>query len=72
MARSLEEVEDTISAQPVKRTSEKTQVMKALETLKLQEDDKHEFVLKVYRCLIADLCEQYKGGHPGYARYSKR
>ncbi|KAK1585497.1 transketolase [Colletotrichum navitas] len=26
-----------------------------------------DFVLRTFRCLIADLCEQYKGGHPGGA-----
>lgn len=65
MAPSLEEVEDAVLALPVKRTSEKINGMKAVETLKLQEDDKHDLVLSVYRCLIADLCEQFKGGHPG-------
>lgn len=36
--------------------------------LKIVADDtqKHDLVLKVFRCLIADLCEQFKGGHPGY------
>lgn len=23
-------------------------------------------VLRTFRCLVADLCEQFKGGHPGY------
>ncbi|EFQ34764.1 transketolase [Colletotrichum graminicola] len=26
-----------------------------------------DFVLRIFRCLIADLCEQYEGGHPGGA-----
>lgn len=25
----------------------------------------HDLVLKTFRLLIADLCQQYKGGHPG-------
>ncbi|KAK2010733.1 transketolase [Colletotrichum eremochloae] len=35
----------------------------------LTEAEKKEvdFVLRTFRCLIADLCEQYKGGHPGGA-----
>ncbi|OLN98021.1 Dihydroxyacetone synthase 1 [Colletotrichum chlorophyti] len=35
----------------------------------LTEPEKKEvdFVLRTFRCLIADLCEQYKGGHPGGA-----
>ncbi|KAI0199869.1 Transketolase, thiamine diphosphate binding domain-containing protein [Astrocystis sublimbata] len=27
----------------------------------------HNHVLSTFRCLVADLCEQYKGGHPGSA-----
>lgn len=26
----------------------------------------HDIVLKTFRLLIADLCQQFKGGHPGY------
>ncbi|KXH60505.1 transketolase [Colletotrichum salicis] len=35
----------------------------------LTESEKKEvdFVLRTFRCLIADLCEQFKGGHPGGA-----
>jgi len=25
----------------------------------------HDLVLKTFRLLIADLCQQYNGGHPG-------
>ena len=25
----------------------------------------HDLVLKTFRILIADLCQQFKGGHPG-------
>lgn len=28
--------------------------------------DKHDIVLKTFRILIADLCQQFNGGHPGY------
>lgn len=27
--------------------------------------DDHDLVLKTFRLLIADLCEQFGGGHPG-------
>jgi len=27
----------------------------------------HDLVLKTFRLLIADLCQQFKGGHPGGA-----
>lgn len=26
----------------------------------------HDLVLKTFRMLIADLCQQFGGGHPGY------
>lgn len=29
-----------------------------------------EVVLKAFRVLIADLCQQFKGGHPGYSHSS--
>ena len=35
--------------------------------LRLQGADKHDLVLAVFRAYIADLCEQFKGGHPGSA-----
>lgn len=31
---------------------------------KLSKD--HDLVLKTFRLLIADLCQQFSGGHPGY------
>jgi dihydroxyacetone synthase len=31
---------------------------------KLSKD--HDLVLKTFRLLIADLCQQFNGGHPGY------
>lgn len=29
------------------------------------DSDENALVLKVFRSYIADLCEQFKGGHPG-------
>jgi hypothetical protein len=34
---------------------------------KLSKD--HDLVLKTFRLLIADLCQQFSGGHPGYVKY---
>jgi dihydroxyacetone synthase len=34
-------------------------------TVKLARRNDHELVLATFRCLIADLCEQFNGGHPG-------
>ena len=36
-------------------------------TLKLESAEKHDLVLAIFRAYIADLCEQFKGGHPGSA-----
>lgn len=31
----------------------------------VQDQKKIDQALRTFRCLIADLCEQFKGGHPG-------
>lgn len=41
----------------------------SVNSIKNEDGDKNDLVLKVFRCLIADLCEQFKGGHPGYDPY---
>ncbi|KAK5119586.1 hypothetical protein LTR85_007415 [Meristemomyces frigidus] len=38
-----------------------------VEDVQLESHDKTQYVLKSYRCLIADLCEQFNMGHPGSA-----
>ncbi|KAI9167922.1 dihydroxyacetone synthase [Paramyrothecium foliicola] len=35
--------------------------------LQLKDVETTNLVLRTFRCLIADLCEQFKGGHPGSA-----
>ncbi|CCD51831.1 similar to transketolase [Botrytis cinerea T4] len=35
--------------------------------VKFEGAELNSHVLKTFRCLIADLCEQFKGGHPGSA-----
>lgn len=37
-----------------------------LESLQVGDTEKIDLVLRTFRCLIADLCQQFKGGHPGY------
>lgn len=34
-------------------------------TLELDKGEQTSHVLRTFRCLIADLCEQFNGGHPG-------
>ncbi|KAK7900268.1 hypothetical protein LTR67_004014 [Exophiala xenobiotica] len=67
MAPSLEEYEEAVSLQPVKVQPTKLNGIKAVDSLQPEESEKHDLVLRVFRCLIADLCEQFKGGHPGGA-----
>lgn len=42
--------------------SSKTRVQEQLEGTEI-----HEKVLRTFRCLVADLCQQFDGGHPGGA-----
>jgi len=47
-------------------TTRRTTKAKEVKSLQHEDGDKNGLVLRVFRCLIADLCEQFKGGHPGY------
>jgi dihydroxyacetone synthase len=42
----------------------KEEKVEAASVQKLSDDQDH--VLKSFRLLIADLCQQFNGGHPGY------
>jgi len=66
MSPSLESYEQATSDIPVKVVSTQVDSVNGAATLQVEEADKHDLVLRVFRCLIADLCEQFKGGHPGY------
>lgn len=66
MAPSLENYEEATANIPVKVVPTQVDAVNGAATLQLEEADKHDHVLRVFRCLIADLCEQFKGGHPGY------
>jgi dihydroxyacetone synthase len=65
MAPSLEHFEEATSGIPVKVLGTQIDGTNGAATLQLEEADKHDQVLRVFRCLIADLCEQFGGGHPG-------
>lgn len=62
MAPSLEE---TVSDLPIHTKSTNVDRTKVISSLKLDETSQHELVLKVFRAYIADLCQQFNGGHPG-------
>lgn len=66
MAPSLELYEKATEGLPVKPVVSNVHgVSPAVADLKLESSDKHDRVLKVFRAFIADLCQQFNGGHPG-------
>ena len=65
MAPSLADYEDAVSLQPVKVHQTKIGGSNGINSVQPRESEKHDLVLRVFRCLIADLCEQFNGGHPG-------
>lgn len=72
MAPSFEAYDEATSDIPVKAILKQNGVANDTTTLQLEEEEKHDLVLRVFRCLIADLCEQFKGGHPGYGTIISR
>lgn len=67
MAPSLESLPTAANGDQVKPVSKSLGgVIRATGT-QLEGADKHGLVLGVFRAYIADLCEQFKGGHPGSA-----
>ena len=52
---------------PLKVMPSKNGASDELVPLKFEGAGLNDLVLKTFRCLIADLCEQFKGGHPGSA-----
>lgn len=53
---------ESISQLPLKVAGK---TFNGLKDLELASSKQNELVLRTFRCLIADLCEQFKGGHPG-------
>ena len=58
---------ESVSHLPLKIASSKNGASDGLMNLKFEGAELNDYVLKSFRCLIADLCEQFKGGHPGSA-----
>ncbi|EON62588.1 hypothetical protein W97_01812 [Coniosporium apollinis CBS 100218] len=67
MSPSLEFYEDVARSLPVKPIAAEINGVTSILGLQLEEADKHDLVLRYFRAFIADLCEQFKGGHPGSA-----
>lgn len=58
---------DTVRDLPLNLPAKTDKENVSVSTLEIQSQDQTQYVLRVFRCLIADLCEQFKGGHPGSA-----
>ncbi|KAK4033255.1 putative dihydroxyacetone synthase [Parachaetomium inaequale] len=52
---------------PVKLAGKATGQNETTNDVQLRDVETTSLVLRTFRCLIADLCEQFKGGHPGGA-----
>ncbi|KAL1304338.1 hypothetical protein AAFC00_000738 [Neodothiora populina] len=67
MSPSIDRYQRVTSNVPVKVVSSHIENINDVASLELEGSDQHDHVLRVFRCLIADLCEQFAGGHPGGA-----
>ncbi|KAL5323232.1 hypothetical protein ACEPPN_007765 [Leptodophora sp. 'Broadleaf-Isolate-01'] len=67
MAPSAFEVPSSLPSKSKTQLSSKIRVSDELIHVKFEDAALNDRVLKTFRCLIADLCEQFKGGHPGGA-----
>ena len=65
MAPTLEAYDDITSNLPIHPLATKLHGVTGVSALELEDADKHDLVLRHFRVFIADLCEQFKGGHPG-------
>ena len=74
MPPSATDYEEAVGLQPVKMMQpyNKNGNKNLFDELQPKEHERHDLVLRVFRCLIADLCQQFNGGHPGYVSSSLR
>jgi len=67
MAPSLEHYDKITADLPTKPFLTKQYRVTNISAYELEDADKHDVVLRYFRVFIADLCGQFKGGHPGSA-----
>ncbi|KAK0113812.1 hypothetical protein ONS95_014060 [Cadophora gregata] len=67
MAPSANEVSSPLPSTSKMQLSSENGISDKLIHVKFANPKLHDWVLKTFRCLIADLCEQFRGGHPGSA-----
>lgn len=65
MVPSLEAYDKAAGPLPVKPVKTNAHGLPTVANLEFEGSDKHDRVLKVFRAFIADLCQQFNGGHPG-------
>ncbi|KAF2852675.1 transketolase [Plenodomus tracheiphilus IPT5] len=67
MSPSIESQDKSSDSLPVKPVVTKINGTAGVAAFKLEQSDQHERVLATFRAYIADLCQQFNGGHPGSA-----
>jgi dihydroxyacetone synthase len=65
MSPSLEFFDKVSEELPIKPLATKVNGVTGIAAVQLDSSDKHELVLAHFRAYIADLCQQFNGGHPG-------
>jgi dihydroxyacetone synthase len=65
MAPALELLEKPVEYLPVKAVSAINSATVSATDIKLENTEKHQRVMNVFRAFIADLCQQYGEGHAG-------
>ena len=65
MAPTLEFYDEVSHDLPVKPVAAKVNGVPAVAAVQLADSEKHDLVLRYFRAYIADLCQQFNGGHPG-------
>jgi dihydroxyacetone synthase len=65
MSPSLEFYDKVSEGLPIQPVATKMHGVTGVAAVELDQSDKHDLVLKHFRAYIADLCEQFAGGHPG-------
>jgi len=65
MSPSLEFYDKVQEDLPVKPVVTKVNGVGAVAAVQLEDIEKSDLVLRYFRAYIADLCQQFNGGHPG-------
>lgn len=65
MAPTLEFYDEASNDLPIKPVATKVNGVPGVAAVSLDQSEKHDLVLNHFRAYIADLCQQFNGGHPG-------